>query len=102
MKKLVSIVLALAMILMVGAAFAASTPSITIDPQDPDSVTDVAINYTAYRILEASIDTDPTVSDTGATTANGVVAYYVTTAARVAELEATGLFNIEQVVTKFI
>lgn len=98
MKKLVSIVLALAMILMVGAAFAASTPSITIDPQDPESVTDVAINYVAYRILDADIDTDPTVAAaTGATTADGVVAYYVTTQARVDELAETNLFNITRV-----
>ena len=98
MKKILALVLALAMILLVGAALAdPSTPSITIDPQDPDAVTDVAIDYVAYRILEASIDSDPTVNDAGATTANGVVAYYVTTAARASELEDTGLFNIERV-----
>jgi len=95
MKKLVSIVLALAMILMVGAAFAAD---ITINPaNDSGETTNVAIDYVAYQIMEADIDTDPTVDETGATTAHGVVAYYVTTPDRAAQLTATGLFNVTQV-----
>ena len=98
MKKLLSLVLALAMMMMVGAALAdPSTPSITINPANPATVENVAINYSAYRILEADIGNDPVVAEDGSTTTNGQVAYYVTTADRVAQLTATNLFNISQV-----
>ena len=98
MKKIVSIVLALAMILMVGAAFAAtSDPSITINPINPTDVENVEIGYIAYRILEADIDKDPAVGLNGSTSTPGQVAYYVTTADRAAELEETGLFEISKV-----
>jgi len=105
LKRLVALVLALMLTLSVASvAFAddpapstPSTPSITITPQNPDTVTGVAINYVAYRILEASIGTDPVVGTNGTTTTDGAVAYYVTTADRVAELEETNLFNIVRV-----
>jgi fimbrial isopeptide formation D2 family protein/LPXTG-motif cell wall-anchored protein len=94
-------VLALALTMSVCSAFAASSnPSITIDPQDPSSVENVAIDYVAYRILDADIKTDPVVADDGSTTTNGVVAYYVTTQDRVTELTETNLFNITQVGTE--
>jgi len=95
MKKLIALVLTLVMVAVLGLAFA--DPSITINPQDPDSVEDVAIDYVAYRILEADIGTDPVVAADGSTTTHGEVAYYVTTADRVAQLEATNLFNISRV-----
>ena len=98
MKKILALVLALAMILMVGAAFAASTPSITINPANDSSETkNVSIDYVAYRILEADIGQDPVVAEDGSTTTHGKVAYYVTTADRAAQLTSTGLFNVEKV-----
>ena len=74
-------------------------PSITIIPNNTAGETEsLAIDYTWYRILEADIDTDPAVAQaTGATTTEGVVAYYVTTQARADELDDTGLFNITKV-----
>ncbi len=95
MKKILALVLALVMVAVLGLAFA--DPSITIDPQDPASVAGVAIDYVAYRILEADIGDDPVVAADGSTTTHGEVAYYVTTADRVAELEETNLFNISRV-----
>ena len=98
-SKILSVALLVALVLSLGVAnaFAAGTPSITVNPVDPTTVTDVKIDYKAYRILEASIDTDPVVADDGSTTTSGKVAYYVTTADRVAELEETSLFNITRV-----
>ena len=100
-NTLVALVLALMLTLSVASvAFAADgpgTPSITINPQNPDDTANVAIDYVAYRILEASIETDPKVGLDGATTTDGAVAYYVTTEARVTELTETGLFNIVRV-----
>ena len=99
MKKILALVLALAMTLMVGAAFAeTSTPSITIMPQaDAEEVKNVKIEYEAYRILEADIGQDPVVGTDGETTTHGKVAYYVTTSDRAAQLTATGLFNVSKV-----
>ena len=74
-------------------------PSITIIPNNTEGDTQsLEIDYTWYRILEADIDTDPTVTQaTGATSTPGTAAYYVTTQARADELEETNLFNITKV-----
>ena len=98
MKKLVSIVLALALVLLcVGAAMA--DPSITINPANESNVENIDIDYVAYRILEADIDTDPVVAADGSTTTAGTVAYFVTTQDRADELAETNLFNITRVGT---
>lgn len=101
-SKILSVALLVALVLSLGIANAfaeTGTPQITIKPNDPSTVEDVAIDYVAYRILEASIDTDPQVGLDGTTTTNGngVVAYYVTTADRAALLTATNLFNVTKV-----
>ncbi len=99
-SKILSVALLVALVLSLGVANAfaeTGTPQITIKPNDPSTVKDVAIDYVAYRILEASIDTDPKVGLDGTTTTNGVVAYYVTTADRAAQLTATNLFNVTKV-----
>ena len=97
--------LALVVVMMLAmsvSAFAAtSTPSITIVPNNTEANTEsLAINYTWYQILEASIDTDPVVAqDGGATTTTGTVAYYVTTEACATELKdhTGGLFTVTKV-----
>ena len=107
MKKLVALVLALAMMMMVGAALAdPSTPSITIKPNDAGNVANgkITITYTYYKILTADIVTDPTVDSNGATTANGTVAYYVQNEAQanaIAGLKKGGsdIFNVTRVGT---
>ena len=53
--------------------------------------------YDWYQIMEADIEQDPTQS--GATQTGGKVAYYVTTAAREAELRETGCFTTTRVGT---
>jgi fimbrial isopeptide formation D2 family protein/LPXTG-motif cell wall-anchored protein len=90
---------ALVLSLGVANAFAETgTPSITINPvENKEANESAAIDYVAYRILEADIDKDPTVGSDGSTTANGTVAYYVTTADRAAQLSATDLFNVTKV-----
>ena len=82
MKKILALVLALAMILMVGAAFAGT---ITINPVNPAETTNVKIDYTAYQIMEADIGE------------GDAVAYFVTTEDRAAQLTATNLFKVTQV-----
>ena len=79
MRKIFALLIAMVMVLgMSTAVFAAGTPSITINPNNDDQSTEsVAITYTYYKILTASIDTDPTVGSDGSTTADGKVAYYV-------------------------
>ncbi|MBQ9662781.1 MAG: SpaH/EbpB family LPXTG-anchored major pilin [Oscillospiraceae bacterium] len=82
------------------SAFAeTSTPSITVVPNNTAADTEsLAINYTYYQILEASIDTDPVVDQaTGAATTAGTVAYYVTTEDRATQLTNTNLFNVTKV-----
>ena len=99
-SKILSVALLVALVLSLGIASAFAdpgTPSITINPTNPDDVKDVAIDYVAYRILEADIDTDPVVAANGNTTTNGVVAYYVTTQDRATQLSNTGLFNVTKV-----
>lgn len=103
MKKIMALVLvAVMMMAMSSVAFAASdTPSITIKPNDTGNVADgnITITYTYYKILNADIDTDPTVDLDGATTTNGTVAYYVTDATQATALENTGLFTVTRVGT---
>ena len=80
MKKIFALLIAMVMVLgMSTSVFAAGeTPSITIKPNnDSDVTTSTTITYTYYKILTASIDTDPEVGLDGATTKDGVVAYYV-------------------------
>ena len=76
-----------------------STPSITIVPNNTAAGTQsLAIQYTYYQILEASIDMDSVVDpDSGATTTAGTAAYFVTTQERADQLDGTGLFNITKV-----
>lgn len=76
-----------------------SDPSITIVPNNTaDNTESLAIDYTYYQILEASIDTDPVVDQaTGSTTSSGTVAYFVSTEERAAQLTNTNLFNITKV-----
>ena len=95
---MLAMVLAMAMSMTVLAADP-STPSITIIPNNETASTEsLAIDYTYYRILEASIDTDSVVAqDTGATTTAGQVAYFVTTQDRATQLTNTGLFNVTKV-----
>ncbi len=98
-SKILSVALLVALVLSLGIAnaFAAGTPSITVNPANGTDVTGVDIDYTWYRILEASIASDPTVGTDGTTTTSGVVSYYVTTQDRVNELTETGLFTINKV-----
>jgi len=84
-------------------AFAEGDPSITInstaDSGETGSETTV---YTYWKILDADIDTDVTVSsETGdnSTPTTGVVAYFVTTEAAKTAIENTGLFNVTRVGT---
>ncbi len=75
-----------------------STPSITIvttSTSDEGYVDTTA--YTWYRIFDATIDEDPT--SNGATQSGGKVAYTVDSAAKVAEINKTNLFNLVQVGT---
>lgn len=102
MKKLLVLTLSIMMIIgtSVMTAFAeTSTPSITINPaNDARDTESLAINYTYYQILEASIDKDPTVAPgTGAATEHGEVAYFVTTQDRATAIEGTGLFDVTKV-----
>lgn len=95
MKKIMALALAMVMVLAMSmtafasdpdtgtggdtpAATTPGTPSITIKPNNStDVTTSTTIKYTYYKILTASIDTDPTVGLDGATTEDGKVAYYV-------------------------
>ena len=105
MKKMLALLLAAVMVMGMSVIIYAdtSTPSITIVPNNEAGSTDsLAINYTYYRILEASIDTDPTVTQADGTTPSdgkGVVAYYVTTLDRATELKdhTGGLFTVTKV-----
>ena len=108
MKKILALVIAMVMVLgMSTAVFAAGTPSITINPNNDDqSTASVAIDYTYYKILSASIDTDPTVAVDGSTTAEGKASYYVENQAQATAIAgltkgegdaATALFTVTQV-----
>ena len=100
LKKLLAFALVLVMLtaLSVTAFAAGGTPSITIQPNTEDyDTTNVEIKYTYYKILSASIDTDPTVSADGAQTAGGEVAYYVENQAQATALTGTGLFTVTKV-----
>ena len=101
MKRVLAVLLALTMVVGLGVAVMAdtSTPSITVVPNNTEADTEsLAINYTYYQILEASIDTDPAVTqDTGVTATAGTVAYFVTTQDRAAQLTNTNLFNVTKV-----
>ena len=96
LSKVLALVLAFALVLGLGAtAFAEGEPSITINSTaDTDEVKTDKTSYTWYRILNADIDEDPTgaPNQTG-----GKVAYYVTSADQVTELNETNLFNVVRV-----
>jgi len=101
MKKLISLVLALAMVaLCIGAAVADDpTYTITIN-RDPSYVegTNNATTYTYYKILTATITSKTEVDeDTGALDGTpGNVVYTVDTAAKATAISNTGLFTVEQ------
>ena len=99
MKKIFALLIAMVMVLgMSTAVFAAGTPSITINPNNDDASTEsVAITYTYYKILTASIDTDPTVATDGSTTTAGQAAYYVESQTQATALEGTGVFTVTKV-----
>lgn len=101
MKKIFALLIAMVMVLgMSTMVFAAGgTPSITITHNTEDYDTaNVAIDYTYYKILTASIDTDPVVNEAdGSTTTKGTVAYYVEIEAQATALTGTGLFNVTKV-----
>ena len=100
-KRILALVLAFVLCMAMGTtAFAAeepSTPSITIKTtsETAEGQSDTT-EYKWYRIFEADIEEDP-VQD-GATQSGGKVAYYIDSAAKEAQIEATGLFNITKVV----
>ena len=101
-KKLLALVLAGAMVFAMGiTAFAAdepSTPEIIITTTSENGEGDAdTTEYTWYRIFEADIAEDPT--QNGAAQSEGKVAYFLTSAAAVAEIEKTGLFNVSRVGT---
>ncbi len=100
-KKFMSLMIAVVMVLaMTVTTFAAGeTPSITIQPNNEDEdTTSLAITYTYYKILTASIDTDPVVDpDSGETTTAGKVSYYVEDEDQADALNGTGLFNVVRV-----
>lgn len=99
-KRILALVLAFVLCMAMGTtAFAAeepSTPSITIKTtsETAEGQSDTT-EYKWYRIFEADIEEDP-VQD-GATQSGGKVAYYIDSAAKEAQIEATGLFNITKV-----
>lgn len=99
MKKIFTMLIAMVMVLgMSMSVFAAGTPSITINPNNDDQSTEsVAIDYTYYKILSASIDTDPRVTEDGTTTTHGIVAYFVENQAQATAIEGTELFNVTKV-----
>lgn len=100
MKKIIALLIAMVMVLgMSTTVFAAGTPSITIQPNNTEADTSsLAIDYTYYKILSASIDTDPVVSAAnGSTTTAGKASYYVENQAQATALEGTGLFNVVKV-----
>ena len=107
MRKIFALLMAMIMVLgMSTTVFAAGgTPSITIKPNnDSEVTTNTTITYTYYKILTASIDTDPEVGLDGATTKDGVVAYYVETEAQanaIAGLKKgeNAIFNVTRVGT---
>jgi fimbrial isopeptide formation D2 family protein/LPXTG-motif cell wall-anchored protein len=85
-----------------GTSSTPGTPSITIesDATADDKVKTESTVYTYWKILDASIDTDPTVAPaSGETTEHGKVTYYVTTEAAKTAIEGTKLFNVTQVGT---
>jgi len=94
-KKILALALAMVMAFGLTATnvFAAGDPSITIKPNDTSGATDgnVTITYTYYKILNAAIDTDPTVELDGSTKTNGVVAYYVES-----EAQATAIAGLKK------
>ena len=65
MKKILSLVLALAMVLMVGAAFAANDGTITITPPD-NNPADAQNSYAIYKVpkKECLPDSNWTVPET--------------------------------------
>ena len=105
-KKMMALALAMVMVLAMSitvfagtddpqdppAATTPGTPSITIKPNNDTAVTtSTTIKYTYYKILTASIDTDPQVGLDGATTTDGVVAYYVEN-----EAQATAIAGLKK------
>ena len=101
LKKILAVVMVLTMIVALGATAYADpgTPSITIHPNDTESVADgdITITYTYYKILTADIDTDPEVGEDGATTTDGAVAYFVTDEDQANALAGTGVFTVTEV-----
>lgn len=89
MKKIISLVLALVMILLVGIASAATITINRDDTWDPNAKNAEA-TYTYYKIFDAAITTAATVDeDTGENTTDGVVVYTISgtnAAAKVAAL----------------
>ena len=100
MKKIFALLIAMVMVLgMSIMVFAAGgTPSITINPNNDDADTSsLEITYTYYKILTASIDTDPVVGADGSTTTKGKAAYYVENQTQATALENTGVFTVTKV-----
>lgn len=100
MKRVFALLMVMVMVLGMGSvAFAAGgEPSITINPNnEAGDTSSLAIDYTYYKIMSASIDTDPVVGTDGATTTAGVAAYYVEDEDQATALTGTGLFNVTKV-----
>jgi fimbrial isopeptide formation D2 family protein len=95
MKKLVSIVLALALVLLcVGAAFA-STITINRDSTWDSTAENKEVTFTYYKIFDATITTAAGVNpDTGALTGNGNVVYTVDSAEKAAALPSIFTANL--------
>ena len=96
MKKLISLVLALALVLLCATAFAGK---LTINRKTGDTYTEET-TYTYYQVLKAEIGTPGVVNaETGAVT-GGTAAYYVDNAELKAALDTAGaanIFTIEEV-----
>jgi len=96
MKKILSIVLALVMIMVVGIASAAT---ITINRDDSwqaavDSGTSASATYTPYKVFDAVITEAGTVNAaTGALTSEGNVGYTVDSAEKAAAVNATNVLK---------
>ncbi len=100
MRKLMVVLVAVLMVMSMTNRVSAEpgTPGITIQPgNDEDNTENLSITYTYYKILSASIDTDPVVGTDGTTTTDGVVAYYVVDENQATALTSTGLFKTTKV-----